>query len=212
MQQPKTILFSPSYVPPEKRSEPVAASTHIFQDSFPALGTNNAIGGSATVHAQQCLHMGEKAIMVAPTKADGAFFEKLQIPAVGFQFRGRTSVNHDEWFEQPNRRYLAQVLEDITNKGDPIYSHMPISGAAGREVQQSRGNPHVYLGHAWEILSAQYFGERGLKTIRLLAEYEMLRSADVIVTNTEWERQAIAQAYSSLPTEGKSLQRAQGVG
>ncbi|MFM1847737.1 MAG: hypothetical protein RL417_1211 [Pseudomonadota bacterium] len=196
------LLTSPSYIPPEKREEPVVASTHNFQDSFPALGTNNAIGGSATVHAQQCLALGKQAVMVAPTRAGQDFFDTLKIPAVGFAFRGQSFSNHDEWFERPNLHHLAQVLEDVTRKDDPIYSHMPISGAAGREVQRSRGNPHIYLGHAWEILSAQHFEERGLKTIRLLAEYEMLRSADVIVTNTETERKLIARLYSTLPTEG----------
>lgn len=204
MQQSKPLLTSPAFVPPDNRSEPIVASTHIFQDSFPALGTNNAIGGSATVHAQQCRSMGDTSLMIAPSKAEAAFFQELTIPAVGFPFRGHADSNHDEWFERQNAAYVAQILEDVTNRYDPIYSHMPISGWVGHQVKESRGNPHVYIPHAWEVLSARYFPERDPKPLRFLAEYEMLRSAHVIVTNTRWEAQEIARLYSSLPTEGRN--------
>lgn len=202
------IVTSDAFVSPEKRDQPSVINSHMFQDSFNALpGRLNGVGGSATVHALQAQQFGGRSVMVAPSLHLGDDFKKLHLPAVGYSFAGNSETHHDEWYEQQNLQFLVErVMGAHTGRNDVVYAHMPISGQAGMEFCRSNNNPLVYLGHAWEILSATFFPDRSIKSPRLATEYAIVDylvsrpGRGFIVTNSEWEADAVAEAYSRIPT------------
>lgn len=207
MNQP-TVVTSEAFVSPSNRDNPSVINTHMFQDSFNALpGRLNGVGGSATVHALQAVQLGNRGVMVAPSLELGENIRKLHLPAVACSFVGNSETYHDEWYEPHNLHFLVErVMGPHTGRNDVVYAHMPISGQAGMEFCRSNDNPLVYLGHAWEILSATFFPERTIKSPRLATEYAIVdylvsgTGRGFIVTNSEWEADAVAAAYSKAPT------------
>ncbi|MFN4896841.1 MAG: glycosyltransferase family 4 protein [Pseudomonadota bacterium] len=202
------IVTSIEYKEPNQRQQPAVINTHMFQNSFPALpGGVNGVGGSATVQAMQALGLGDRGIMVAPTDQVGRTLQANGLPAVGYSFVGNSDTHHDTWYEEGNRAFLVErVMGQITGRNDVVYAHMPISGQVGMEHCRSNGNPLVYLGHAWEILSSTFFPDREIKPLRLITEYAIIDyllsnpGRGFIVTNSDWEADAIAKAYSRSPS------------
>ncbi len=208
MQNAPKIVASEEYKEPNHRDKPVVINTHMFQDSFYALpGRVNGVGGSATVHAMQALKLGNRGVMVAPTDHVGQELQACSLPGIGYSFVGNSATHHDTWYEEDNRAFLVEtVIGQITGRNDIVYAHMPISGQVGMEHCRSNNNPLVYLGHAWEILSSTFFPDRAIKPLRLTTEYAIIDyllsspGRGFIITNSEWEADAIAKAYSRPPT------------
>jgi glycosyltransferase involved in cell wall biosynthesis len=203
-----SVFTNGAFTPPGLRQEPVVINSHMFQDSFGALpGRTNGVGGSATVHARQALELGDKGVMVAPAGDPALTLKDITLPAAAYGFHGESKERHDDWYEPGNKAFLVeQVLGTITGRNDIIYAHMPISGQVALEHVQQHNNPLVYLGHAWEIISATFFPSRDLKVERLLSEYAIIshlakKGGGIIVTNSKWEADTIAEAYSQPPTE-----------
>jgi glycosyltransferase involved in cell wall biosynthesis len=202
------IVTSDAYTSPENRDRPSVVTTHMFQDSFGALpGRLNGVGGSATVHALQAQELGDRGIMVAPSHHLGKNITGLHLPAVAYGFAANSETQHDAWYEEPNLRFLTErVMGGHTGRNDVVYAHMPISGQVGMDFCRSNNNPLVYLGHAWEILSATFFPDRAIKSPRLATEYALIDylaskpGRGFIVTNSQWEADAVAEAYSKAPT------------
>ena len=203
-----TIATSQAFVPPERRDAPSVVTTHMFQDSFSALpGRMNGVGGSATVHALQAQELGSQGVMVAPSRSLGEDISGLPLPAVAYSFVDRAEDDHDLWYDEKNLNFLVeQVMGRHTGRNDVVYAHMPISGHVGMDYCRSHNNPLVYLGHAWEILSAAFFPERQIKPSRIATEYMLIDylaskpGRGFIITNSKWEADAVAEIYSQMPT------------
>lgn len=202
------IATSGAFISPDKRERPSVVTTHMFQDSFSALpGRMNGVGGSATVHALQAQELGDRGVMVAPSRDPHSDISNLTLPAVAYSFADKAEDNHDMWYEEENRGFLVeQVMARHTGRDDVVYAHMPISGQVGMDFCRSNGNPLMYLGHAWEILSATFFPDREIKSSRIATEYKIIDylaskpGSGFIITNSEWEADAVADAYSRMPT------------
>lgn len=219
MQNAPKIETSKEYKDPVHRDKPVVINTHMFQDSFYALpGRVNGVGGSATVHAMQALELGDRGVMVAPTDHVGQELQACGLPALGYSFVGNSATHHDTWYEDHNRAFLVEnVIGQMTGRNDIVYAHMPISGQVAMEHCRSNNNALVYLGHAWEILSSTFFPDRAIKPLRLTTEYAIIDyllsnpGRGFIVTNSQWEADAIAKAYSKPPTPSDVGQFIQGI-
>jgi glycosyltransferase involved in cell wall biosynthesis/hydroxymethylpyrimidine pyrophosphatase-like HAD family hydrolase len=101
------------------------------------------------------------------------------------------SGNKDDFSEQG---WIQQIKESIPNPdtAEIILHHFPIAAEVFKEYKEKL----VIWWHANEFFSRRNNSERGFNPRRILSEIKAINLAKVLVTNTETERQQIANDYS----------------
>lgn len=185
---------------------------HLFESPTKWCGSRGeTISGGAAQVCLQDAQLLDRKFYNAPSSVLGpageGSLEQFDPLELSLSSEMLTSFRRDKnvIMNQEVRDAFSDAIVEVFRKNSAMFveAHFPLSGPAMFDARSKLGEdfPIFVVGHAWEYLS-----HREPKDLRLSAELECLRDADLVIVNTRHEAGEISRLYDASPAGVNRIQ------